>query len=92
MLRLDESEQNQQPYRESIMHNKEEIMPFEDALAEAWLKPDIMESFIAEFKAAREHQFAEIEIAKEKGQDVEWLLGKMLAFSQVVDNLQQCET
>lgn len=73
------------------MHNKEQ-MPFEDALAEAWQKPDIMESFIAEFKAAREQQFAEIEVAKDKGQDVEWLLGKMLAFSQVVDSLQQCET
>ena len=73
------------------MHNKEQ-MPFEDALAEAWLKPDIMEAFLTELKRSREDQFAEIEIAKAEGKDVEWLLGKMLAFSQVLGVFQQCET
>jgi hypothetical protein len=73
------------------MHNKEP-MPFEDAKAEAWLKPDIMEAFILEMKAAREEQFAEIEIAKSKGLGTDWLLGKMLAYSRIVEVFEQSET
>ena len=59
-------------------------MPYEDALAEAWLKPDVMEAFLQEMKQAREDQFVEIEIARSKGQETDWLLGKMLAFSQMM--------
>ena len=67
-------------------------MPFEDAKAEAWLKPDIMEAFILEFKQAREDQFAEIEVAKAKGQGTDWLLGKMLAYSRIVEVLERDES
>ena len=72
------------------MHNKE-IMPFEDAIEEAWQKPDIMESFLNEMRRARDDQFAEIEIHKGKGLDHEWLLGKMLAYSRIVEVFSQPE-
>ena len=72
------------------MHNKE-LMPFEDAIEEAWQKPDIMESFLNELRNAREQQFAEIEIAKSKGLDHEWFLGKMLAYSRIVEEFSQPE-
>lgn len=68
----------------------EDKLDLDDAISIAWVNaPDAMQVIIDEMIAVRELKFNAVREAKQKGIGSDWVLGEMLAYQEMVDNLSK---
>ena len=69
---------------------KDEKVGIEDAISILWVNaPEAMEVLIDELKLFREEKFNKVREAKSRGLCADWVLGEMLAYQEMIANLER---